>query len=225
MTIRNIPEKQAMPIFQQTTRNEVSSTPLQSTVVSNESIKILKHKLRYRTGNSRIPAPSIEIAIRNISETTISNIVFEATFFDQNDNIVEIVKHNEIELKQNTSRAVVIMGTTQGLNRPERYHVRITKVIEANVEKVQLRQHQIRSTEAGKEEVTGIVKNISNSKTEAALVASFYDSKNEKIGTKVIIIKDIEPENYKQFSFNFFPTNGENIMTYNLIIVCDIEEC
>jgi hypothetical protein len=62
------------------------------------------------------------------------------------------------------------------------------------------------------------VKNISEVKTDAALIATFYDHNKENIGTKVIILKDIEPNGIKQFHFIFKPQEGDIVETYNLNI-------
>jgi hypothetical protein len=90
-------------------------------------------------------------------------------------------------------------------------------VVTTDVERIQIRQHEIRTTNNG-EEVRGIVKNISLVKTDIALVATFYNSCKENIGIRVIVLKDIEPNNIRKFHFVFKPQEGDIVKTYNLSI-------
>lgn len=92
-------------------------------------------------------------------------------------------------------------------------------------EKVQLRQHKIRTGESDEEEITGMVKNISSEKTDAVLVANFLDKDGKKIGAKVIILRNIEPDKYRSFHFVFRPAQDDHVMTYTLSVISDIEEC
>jgi hypothetical protein len=190
------------------------------TATGNEKVIILKHSLSKiidldrRSGGST----GAELAIRNVSDSTIATLVFEALFYDIEGNILDIVKHKEVDLKPNFSRAILISTSILESDRVESYDVRIIRTTTADVEKVQLRKHEIRTTEAGEEEVSGIVKNLSNVKTDAALVATFYDSKKENIGTKVIILRDIEPNSIKQYHFKFKPQEGDRISAYSLNI-------
>ena len=196
-----------------------------SSVVGNESIHILKHRLEYRNGVSGVRVPVVEIAMRNISEITVSNVVFEAVFYDSNDEIIDIVKHNEIEFKPQTSRAFGIPCPTGAGNRVKGYQIRISRMAKSSEEKVQLRQHKISTGETGEEEISGIVKNISTVMTNAVLVASFLDKDGEKIGAKAIFMKNIEPDSYRRFHFVFRPAQGDQVMTYTLSVISDIEEC
>lgn len=47
----------------------------------------------------------------------------------------------------------------------------------------------------------GTVRNISNGKADIALTATFFDAKQENIGTRVIILRDIKPDKAKHFHF------------------------
>ena len=105
----------------------------------------------------------------------------------------------------------------QEVHKLKSYDIKITRMTTADVEKLQLRRHEIRTTDAG-EEVRGIVKNISNIKTDAALIATFLDPKKENIGAKVIILRDIEPNSTKQFHLLFKPMEGDVVRTYTLNI-------
>jgi len=194
------------------------------TATGNEKIKILKHSLsetdmaRYDEYTSGEEYPvSVELAIRNVSDSTIATTVFEAVFYDEEGNIVDTVKHREIYLKPNTSRGIRITSSESEHGKVKSYDVRVVRTTTADVEKVQLRRHEIRTTETG-EEVRGIVKNISEVKTDAALVVTFYDPKKENIGTKVLVLRDIEPNTIRQFDFKFKPQEGDRVRTYSLAV-------
>ncbi|GAI57443.1 unnamed protein product, partial [marine sediment metagenome] len=163
-----------------------------------------------------------ELAIRNVSDSTIATAVFEAVFLDIEGNILDTVEHRESDLKPERSRAILINTSIPESDKVKSYDVRIIRTTTADVEKVQLRRHEIRTTETG-EEVRGIVKNLSEVKTDAALVATFFDPKKETIGTKVIILRDIEPGTIRQYQFKFKPQEGDVVRTYTLNIG-EIEE-
>lgn len=193
--------------------------PPEPTATGNEKIKILKHRLfdadiAYRGRSSA----GVEIAIRNVSDTMIATAVFEAVFYDREGNTLDTAKHGEIELKPNTSRSISILSAITEPGKVKSYNARITRTTTTDAEKVQLRRHEIRTTEAGEEEVRGIVKNISEVKTDAALAASFYNPEKENIGIRVIILRDIEPNGTKQFHFKFKPQEGDIVRTYTLNI-------
>jgi hypothetical protein len=195
------------------------------TVTGNDFIIILKHRIcekdDKRDGRFQV---GIELAIRNISESTISTIVFEAQFYNIEGNILDTVKHKEIELKPKTSRAVFIQSSIMQQNVVRGYDLKIARMTTADAEKVQLRRHEIRTTATGGEEVRGILKNISNVRTDAALIATFTDAKDEKIGIRVIQVKDIESGELRKFHFIFSPLEGEKIKTYSLDIGEMIEQ-
>jgi hypothetical protein len=205
---------------------KIIMTP-EPTATGNEKINILKHKLfeedYTQMGIFQIP---VELAIMNISASTIATAIFEATFYDIEGNILDKVEHKELDLKPRKSRAVTINSSLskRETHKVKSYDIRVIRTTIADVERVQLRRHEIRTTETGEEEVRGVVKNISQLKTDAALVATFYDPKKENIGNKVIIFRDIEPNSIKRFRFIFKPQEGDIVRTYNLNIVCDVEE-
>ncbi len=187
-------------------------------VTGNESIKILKHNLnRGMTGRVHRDMPGIDFCIRNVSDSTIARILFEGMFYDIEGNLLDSFKREELELKPDTSRAVTIKSMQHDL-RVKSYNVRIARMTLADVERIQLRHHEIRTTDNGEEEVRGIIKNISNETTDTALIATFFDSMKEKIGTKVTILRDIEPSALKQFHFLFKPQNGDIVSTYAMSI-------
>jgi vacuolar-type H+-ATPase subunit I/STV1 len=203
---------------------KVITTPLPA-VTDNDKVKILNHYLgedkidEYDKSHNSV----IRLTIRNVSEEMIATAVFDATFYDSEGNVVDSVRRREEEIKSNTSRAIFIKshGLKKGLVKS--YKVELVKTITPNVEKIKLRRHEIRSLKPTGAEIRGSVKNISNEKTDAALVATFYDYQDEKIGMEVIHIRDVEPDSIKKTYFSFIPQNGEHLKTYTLDI-CDIVE-
>ena len=188
-------------------------------VTGNEKIKILKHSLNGGVaGDYCGPFAGTDISIRNVSDTTIASLVFEAIFYDIEGNVLDTVRRREVDLKPNTSRAVNINYTKPEPYQLRSYDIKITRMTITDVEKVQLRQHDKRTTDVGEEEIRGVVKNISGVKTDAALVATFFDAKKENIGNRVVILRDIEPDSIKQFSFIFKPMEGDRVRSYTLSI-------
>jgi hypothetical protein len=200
----------------------------ESTATGDDKITIMKHKL-FDTGTSPRDrdlgaSDGAELAIRNVSDSTIATVIFEAAFYDIEGNIIDTAEHKETDLKPRTSRAILIFLPTSTQYKIKSYNIRVIRTVTADVEKVQLRGHAVRTNEAGEEEVKGAVKNLSNDKADAVLVAAFYNPKKESIGNKAIILRDIEPDNIKQFHFRFKPQEGDIVRTYNLKVVCDIDE-
>jgi hypothetical protein len=152
----------------------------------NDKIKIMNHSLidMYRVKGADDTIPHIHIAIRNISHCTIATVIFEATLYDTGGNILGSVRHTEIELKPDTSRAANIQCISPTYpNEPYRnisnYAIKISRISTTEEEKVHLRWHGIRTTEGG-EEVKGMVINISNVITDAGVVANLLNYKDEK---------------------------------------------
>ena len=195
--------------------------------IGNEDIAIVNHSLSHidmgHAGVGGKPFYCIDFAMKNISNTTIATVTFEAIFYDIGGNAVDKIKYNELYFKSNTSRASRITS----LQDPDQVKIKSYKLIvrrsvAADVERAQIRWHAIKTTDQG-ESVNGIVKNISDKKTDVALVANFTDSRGERIGSKVVIIRDIEAGDIKQFEFIFKPQPGDTVKTYSLNVVSDIE--
>ena len=195
-----------------------TTMPPESKATGNEKIMILKHCIITQEDDDNGQTSGADIAIRNVSDTAIATVVFEAVFYDIEGNILDTIKHSEIDLKPNSSRAIAINCNKQEVYQLKSYDIKITRMRTADDEKIQLRRHEIKTTDTGEEEVRGIAKNISNVKTDVALVATFLDSKKENIGTRVILLRDIEPNSTKQFHFLFKPMDGDSVRTYTLII-------
>ncbi|MFC1875121.1 hypothetical protein ACFLY3_03100 [Chloroflexota bacterium] len=175
----------------------------------NDKIEIRKH-IFYNDDTSRAYA---ELVIKNVSNSTIATAVFEAAFYDIEGTIIDTVTREIFEYKPNTSRALNIISSIDEYNRVRGYNIKITRTTTTDVEKVQLRRHEAKTTDAGEEEINGIAKNISNIKTDAAVVANFFDQKNENIGSRVIILREIEPNTVRQFHFVFKPQEGDIVRT------------
>jgi hypothetical protein len=189
------------------------------TATGNEKIEILKHHLSETDlGSDGTPRarPGVELAIRNVSESTIATAVFEAVFYDEEGNIVDQVKHEEITLEPETSRAILIACPPHQYDLVKSYDARVVRTTTADVEKVQLRRHETWTTETGEEEIKGIVKNISQVKTDAAVIATFYDANEENIGTQVVVLRDIEPNTIRQYGLSFRPQEGDVVSRYTL---------
>jgi len=192
------------------------------TATGNEKIAILKHNI-FEIDMERgadDPTARLELAIRNVSNSAIATAVFEAIFYDQEGNIIDEVKHREIELKPDTSRLIRITTSIPAYESDQiaRYDVRLVRATTADVEKVQILRYEIRTTETGEEEVWGVAKNISEVKTDAAVVVTFYDANKENIGTNVLALRDIEPNTIRQFDFRFKPKEGDTVRHCSIIV-------
>lgn len=191
------------------------------TAIGNERIAVLNHQLaeiKVGVDNGSRSQPGIELAIRNISETTIATAVFEAVLYDQGGAVVGTVKHTEGALEPNRSRAVVINYSHYDYDKVKSYDVRLTRTTSADVEKVQLRRHEATTNGFGEEEIEGILKNISRVKADVAVVANFYDTHSENIGTKVVVVRDIEPDSIRQYRLKFKPQDGDRVHSYTVQI-------
>jgi hypothetical protein len=184
----------------------------------NERIDIRKHSLSRLgvDGRGRALPTGVELAIRNVSASTIATAIFEAVFYDEEGSIVDKVRHGEIALEPETSRAIRITCSPHKFDRVKSYGVRIVRTTTADVERVQFMRHEIRTTETGEEEIRGIAKNISEAKTDAAIVATFYDLEQENLGTKVVLLRDIEPKTVRRFDLRFRPQEEDVVRSYTL---------
>ena len=184
----------------------------QPIVTGNDRIEILNHS--FSEADPKITA--VDIAIKNISGKTIATAIFEAIFYDSEGHILDTVKHKELEINVNKCRAIVIASSKIKEGFAKSYKVTLLKAITTDVEKVHLRAHRIRTNEDGAEEVEGFLKNISNVIADVALVATFKDSKDILLGSRILLIKDIEINCLKKFNFIFYPPKGEIVKTYTL---------
>ncbi|MDD4924123.1 MAG: hypothetical protein PHF74_04735 [Dehalococcoidales bacterium] len=206
---------------------ECLDKPIQE-AIGSDKIRILRHNFAEVSVDDGIRGTSVcvDLAIQNVSELTIASATFKAHFYDMEGNILDSVEHKVIELEPNVSRLIHIKTSITEYEKIIQiigYKVIVTKLKTVNEEKVHLRRHEIRTIETG-EEVTGIVKNISGMKTDATIIANFYNYKEENIGNKVVLLKNIEPNSIKKFHFIFKPEEGDTVSSCSLF-VSDIEEC
>jgi hypothetical protein len=189
--------------------------------IGDGKVSILKHELSLTDPTEEYPTPAgIELAIRNVSGRELATAAFEATFYDLEGQVISTVKHNEIELEPDTSRAIRITSTVPHYesHRVKSYAVTVARTTTTDEETVQLRRHELRTSEDGVEQVWGIAKNIGPVNTDAAVVWTFYNPKKQNIGTRVVILRDIEPNTIRQYEFTFKPPEGDRVRTYDVAV-------
>jgi hypothetical protein len=191
-------------------------------IASNDKINILKHSLLEMQIEDNAFLVGVEFAMKNVSDITIATIIFEIEFFDKDGKIFEKVTHKEIEFYPGQARGVRIYSSTRDCNKVKSYSVKIVKLITVDVEKIQICRQEIKLNKAGELDITGSVKNISGVKTDTSIIANYLNLKNEDIGSKVIVIKDIEPSSYREFKFGFKPPEGEIVNTCSLKVVSNV---
>ena len=200
--------------------------PPQPTATGNDKIAILRHQF-HRTA-MRQPIHKypdcVELVLKNVSGSTIAAVSLEAALCDMEGNVVDTVEQKENDIKPNSSRAVRVSIPPNNLHIVKSYNIKLTRVTTADVERFQIRGHFVRTNEAGEEESKGTVKNLSSAKADTVLVASYYNAKNESIGSKAIILRDVDPDSIRPFHFTFKPQEGDIVKTYNLKVIWDIEE-
>ncbi len=191
----------------------------------NDAIEILNHI--FLEGNNPFGSPikggGVELSVKNKTDKTIATAVYNAVFYDLEGNVIDTVKYRDMELKPHSSRAIVI-ESDKLIGEPARcYNVSILKTVTSDIEKVQIRKHERQRMASGQERISGLLKNISDVKSDAAVIVTFTDYQNEKAGTEVLYVKDIEPHSTKKFNFVFDNPEGAKIKTYT-IDVGDITE-
>ena len=178
----------------------------------NDKIEILNHI--FLAGNNPFGSPikggGVELSVKNKTDETIAATIYNALFFDLEGNIIDTVRYKDLELKPHSSRAIVI-ESDKLIGEPARcYSVSIAKMVTTDIEKVQIRAHEMARMPSGNAKMSGFIKNISDVKSDAVIVATFTDYQNEKLGTRAVQIKDIEPNTTRKFSFIFDnPTGGK----------------
>ncbi len=198
----------------------------ESVCYGDDKLNILSHKLSEFDIGLGEPGISdcVKLVIRNVSDKTIATSIFNVVFYDKDGNEIDNFEHKETYIKSGNSRTIIIPPREALQKVIKSYNIKVIRTITSDIEKVQVFSHGIRTNQAGEEEIIGAVKNLNDTKTDAILVATFSDFDNKIIGTKAIIMRDINPDGMKKFFFKFLPQRGDKIMTYNLKVVCDIEE-
>ncbi len=74
----------------------------------------------------------------------------------------------------------------------------------------------------GELDITGLVKNISAVKTDVSITANYLNLKNEDLGSRAIVITNIEPKSYREFKISFKPPESEIVNACALKIVSDV---
>lgn len=165
----------------------------------------------------------VEMAIWNVSDKTIATAVFEAVFYDEKGSVLDIVQHTEVDLRADGSRAIRIETAIPDRERAERdrissYAVAVVRTVTADVEKVQLGRHWAKTNANGEEEVSGTVKNLSSARLDTAVLVTFYGGDGETIGTEVVVIKDVKPNDIRRFDLSFRPRAGDVVRKLSLSV-------
>lgn len=194
------------------------TTSPKSIATGNDMVEIIKHNLLIGadpydsasvSGLIELSIGAVSLSIRNITDKVLSTIIFNVELYDINNNLIDTIRHNEYELKPLTSRSIMVSSHKYKGNHATSYKLHIIKTLTTETEKIQLRKHDRITLDGGGERITGLLKNISENKTDTAVIVTFLDSNNEKINTKVLPIKDIDAYSMRRFSFDFYPTCGE----------------
>ena len=198
-----------------------------STATGNDMVEIIKHNLLIGadpydsaslTGLIELSIGAISISIKNTTDKILSTIVFNVELYDIENNLIDTIRHNEYELKPLTSRSIMIGSHKYAGNHAASYKLNIIKVLTTETEKIQLRKHERVAIDGGGERITGLLKNISETKADTAVIVTFMDANNERIDIKVLPVKDIDAFSTRRFSFDFFPACGEKVDSYTINI-------
>jgi hypothetical protein len=218
----NLPESVVVGSYDISVK-DIILTPEQ-TVTGDDRIKILKHS--FHEINETVDhwisqlESTVNVAVKNISDKTVSTAIFEALFYDSEGNVINSVKHKEYDIKPNCSRSFVITiecdKTKDDYARS--YNVAVVKTVTTDVEKVQIRKNEMKKLDNGGEEISGILKNIGENKTDAVLVANFYDYLGESIGISVLPFKGLVPDSLQRFKLTYYPPEGGKIGSHILDI-------
>jgi hypothetical protein len=165
----------------------------------------------------------ISATITNISDKTIARAVFKAEYLDYEGNIIDTVRYTETEILTDIPSNISIVSDNALFEQVKSYTLNLLKTISSDYEKILLLEHSI--SEAGNDRlITGKVKNISDVNADVVVIADFKDDYDEKIGTRIAVINDIEPGVSKQFSFVFNVTEGDTVAKYSLRVGEIVEE-
>jgi ABC-type nitrate/sulfonate/bicarbonate transport system ATPase subunit len=93
-----------------------------------------------------------------------------------------------------------------------------------DTEKVQLRHQALSVDESGEAELDISVKNISSAKSDAAVLVTFSTHNDAFIGDKVLILRDIGPDEIRRFTFKYKPHSDAIVDKYSIRIVSDLSD-
>jgi hypothetical protein len=192
----------------------------ESTATGNDKIEILKHEFNdaYEDRRGIICPAYLELAIANVTGSTIATVIIEVTFYDIEGQAVQVVRRETTELWANTSRGLRVETSVKAVDTIKSHAVTITRTRMADQERVQLRQHDINRNEAGEDVFSGVVKNISTVKADAAVVVTFFGANDEEMCRRVVVLRDIEPETIRQYVFTFKATDDARWGRYHIAI-------
>ncbi|MDD4923876.1 MAG: FxLYD domain-containing protein [Dehalococcoidales bacterium] len=150
----------------------------------------------------------IELAIRNVSGQSIASAIFAVDLFDAEGNYISTLKHTEPDIQRDTSRAFLIQTTSVKDDIIRSYNVKLIKTVTAELEKVQLRRNEVKRLPNGREELSGLLKNVSSVKTDAVVVVTYLDANEEPIGVRTLEVRDINPGTVQKFALEFTCPEG-----------------
>jgi hypothetical protein len=133
--------------------------------------------------------------------------MFDVVFYDYYNNIVDIVRERVYEIKSNTNRAFKVTSNKimNEMNEYARsYKITLIRATTTDIEKVILKKEVLTRLESGDMSIRGVVKNVSDFKTDAVVAVSFIDSYGLEVGCRVMQVRDIEPGATREFKHNIF---------------------
>jgi hypothetical protein len=68
---------------------------------------------------------------------------------------------------------------------------------------VQLRRNEVKRLPDGREELSGLVKNVSSVNADAIVVVNYLDANEDTIGVRTLELKDIKPGTVQKFALEF----------------------
>jgi hypothetical protein len=186
-----------------------------SAFAGNDMVLITKHGLKYM---DNAILEGLECGIKNISDKAIATLIIECTFFDGEGSVLNVTKHKEMNLLPGNSRGIMINPplSVEGF-RIQSYNARIFRLVTTDIEKIQVVQSIMKAVGSDKE-VTLICKNISSEKADAAVIVKFFNENKEDVGTKVLVVKDLEPGTTRQYKLSFTPAAGDSVKTHEVTI-------
>lgn len=200
------------------TQEQAPATP-EPKAIGDSRVAVLSHSLTDvrldPVDQARYPA-AIEVALGNESGRTISTVILEAKFLDAEGSVLDTVRQKEVDLRRDGGRLVRIVSSEYRFDTVKSYDVRVVRTATCDSEPLQLRRHDMRKTDAGEEALRGIVKNVGETPRSAVVLATFFDSARETIGTRAAIVRGIEPGEVKTFDIVFKPQSGEVVSSLSL---------
>ena len=183
-------------------------------------LSILKHNIHESmNADTDEIKKELEIAVKNISAETIAIAVINAEIFDAGGNSLGEVRQIETDIKPGTSRAILIqIDSILKFDSARSYKIDIAKTITSDTQKVLLRRDERKALPNGDINISGVIKNVSGAKTDAAVSVTFLDAKKEELGVVVSAVNDIQPGTTKPFSLVFRPPARDMVKTYTVDI-------